>query len=141
MTSGELPSFDLVVASVDRTDQLGRLLTSLQSQTHRSFRVLVVDQNEDDRLDDVLSGHDTLRIERLRSARGLSRASNVALPRLESDLVAFPDDDCIYPPDLLENVGRRFLADPRLDGVTGRAVDEEQRSSKSWAMNPASRPP
>ncbi len=44
---------------------------------------------------------------RLRSPRGLSRARNEALPRLEADVVAFPDDDCEYPDDLLERVAAR----------------------------------
>lgn len=35
-------------------------------------------------------------------------------------MIAFPDDDCIYPPDLLERVARRLDAEPELDGVTGR---------------------
>ena len=39
------------------------------------------------------------------------------MPCLTADAVAFPDDDCVYPPDLLERVADR-LAD--LDGVTGR---------------------
>jgi len=46
----ELPSFDLVVATVDRVEELERLLASLQEQTHGAFRVLLIDQNADDRL-------------------------------------------------------------------------------------------
>jgi glycosyltransferase involved in cell wall biosynthesis len=137
VTSGELPSFDLVVASVDRVDQLGRLFASLETQTHSSFRVLVADQNEDDRLGSVIRAYDKLRIERLRAPRGLSRARNAALQLVEADLVAFPDDDCVYAPNLLESVARRFSVDERLDGVTGRAVDEAGRSSPSWASEPA----
>jgi hypothetical protein len=49
-----------------------------------------------------------------------------------ADLVAFPDDDCTYPPDLLERVARRFAEDASLDGLTGRAVDERGHSSPSW---------
>lgn len=75
--------------------------------------MLVVDQNTDDRVVSLLDG----RAERLRSAPGLSHARNMALPELTGDVVAFPDDDCVYPPDLLARVGAR-LAD--LDGVTGR---------------------
>jgi GT2 family glycosyltransferase len=40
--------------------------------------------------------------------------------------VAFPDDDCVYPDDLLERVARRFS--PSLDGVTGRGG-----TSAAWA--------
>jgi glycosyltransferase involved in cell wall biosynthesis len=106
-------TFDLVVATIGRVDELAALLASLERQTHKDFRVLVVDQNEDDRIVPVLDG----RAVRLRSPRGLSRARNAALPELTADVVAFPDDDCIYPPDLLERVADR-IGD--LDGVTGR---------------------
>ena len=110
-------TFDLVVATVDRVDELGRLLDSLELQTHTAFRVLLVDQNPDDRIEPVLSSHASLDLERLRSGPGLSRARNAALPRLSADIVAFPDDDCVYPPDLLERVAARLAT---LDGVTGR---------------------
>jgi GT2 family glycosyltransferase len=110
-------TFDLVVATVDRVDELGRLLDSLEAQTHDSFRVLLVDQNADDRVERVLAAHSSLQIERLRSARGLSRARNIGLRHLAADTVAFPDDDCVYPPDLLQRVAQRLDG---LDGVTGR---------------------
>jgi len=50
----ELPSFDLVVASVDRTEELERLFESLERQAHPAFRVLLVDQNEDGRLEEII---------------------------------------------------------------------------------------
>jgi glycosyltransferase involved in cell wall biosynthesis len=111
-------TFDLVVATVDRVGELGQLLDSLDRQTHRDFRVLVADQNGDDRAQDVLARYGALRIERLRAPHGLSRARNTALPHLEADVVGFPDDDCIYPDDLLERVAGRLASG--LDGVTGR---------------------
>jgi GT2 family glycosyltransferase len=131
-----LPSFDLVVATVDRVTDLGHLLASLEAQTHRAFRVLLVDQNDDDRLEPVLRERD-FEIVRLRAERGLSRARNAALGDIRSDLVAFPDDDCLFAPELLMQVARRF-ADDGLGGLTGRAVDETGHSSSSWARDPAS---
>ncbi len=110
-------TFDLVVATVDRVGELDPLLSSLEEQTHRDFRVLLADQNDDDRLATAIEAHRTLRVERIRAPRGLSRARNAALPMLEADVVAFPDDDCVYPPDLLERVAQRLAG---LDGITGR---------------------
>jgi GT2 family glycosyltransferase len=130
-----LPSFDLVVATVDRVSDLGRLLESLEAQTHRAFRVLLVDQNDDDRLEPILRERD-LDIVRLRAERGLSRARNAALGEIRADIVAFPDDDCSFAPELLMQVARR-LADDSVDGLTGRAVDETGHSSSSWARDPA----
>ena len=137
MAPVELPSFDLVVATVDRVDQLGRLLSSLDRQTHRRFRVLLVDQNEDERLDEVLGDHPSFEVEHLRAARGLSRARNAALAQVAADLVGFHDDDCVYPSDLLERIARRFANDPGLEGLTGRAADSRGLSSSSWAHDAA----
>jgi glycosyltransferase involved in cell wall biosynthesis len=134
--SRELPSFDLVVATVDRTDELRRLLDSLEKQRYDRLRVVVVDQNEDDRLDALLEGRG-LRIERLRFGRGLSPARNAALAIVDADVVAFPDDDCTYPDLTLERVARRFAADPGLAGITGRGQDERGTSSPSWKSDPA----
>jgi GT2 family glycosyltransferase len=128
-----LPSFDLVVATVDRVAELERLLVSLEAQTHGDFRVLLVDQNEDDRLEPILREQRHFEIVRLRSQRGLSRARNAAIGDVQADLVAFPDDDCVFAHELLERVARRFASDPSLDGLTGRAVDEAGHSSRSWA--------
>jgi GT2 family glycosyltransferase len=132
-----LPSFDLVVATVDRIAELERLLASVQAQTHRAVRVLLVDQNEDDRLEPVLQEQRSFNLVRLHAQRGLSRARNAALEDISADLVAFPDDDCVFASDLLERVARRFAGDRALDGLTGRAVDDTGRSSQSWAQDPA----
>jgi glycosyltransferase involved in cell wall biosynthesis len=132
-----LPSFDLVVATVDRIDPLERLFDSLDRQSHRRFRVLLVDQNQDDRLQPVIGRHAGLDVVHLRSPRGLSRARNAALDSLTGDIVAFPDDDCAYPDDLLERVADRFAEQPSLDGLTGRAVGFDGRSKPNWKTDSA----
>ena len=115
-----MTSFDLVVATVGRADALDNLLGSLEGQTHRGYRVLVVDQNDDERVARVLARHPSLRTERHRSAPGLSHARNAALPHLRAEVAAFPDDDCTYPNGLLARVAARLDAEPQLDGLTGR---------------------
>src|SRR5262249_52262076 len=132
VTETEPLSFDLVVATVGRVAELGLLLDSLEAQTYQRFRVLVVDQNDDRRLADVLAARRHLDVMHLRSVPGLSRARNRALSVVEAAVVAFPDDDCIYPADLLERVARRLSREPELAGVTGRAVDSDGRSEPSW---------
>jgi glycosyltransferase involved in cell wall biosynthesis len=134
--SQELPSFDLVVATIGRVGELDHLLTSLEFQTHASFRVIVVDQNPDDSLRPVLEGTgvDVLHV---RSEPGLSRARNAGLALVTADVVAFPDDDCAYDQDVLGHVGRLLAREPDLDGVTGRSVDRGGHSSPSWRRDPA----
>jgi GT2 family glycosyltransferase len=133
--SRQLPSFDLVVATVGRTAELGRFLDSVAAQRCDRVRVIVVDQNEDERLVEIVRGR-SFELVHERSRPGLSRARNAGLAHVEADLVAFPDDDCVYPPGLLERVTER-LRGPGLDGLTGRAEDAEGRSSASWKTDPA----
>jgi glycosyltransferase involved in cell wall biosynthesis len=132
----ELPSFDLVVATVGRTDELARLLDSLEAQGYPRVRVIVVDQNADERLEEVV-GRSNLPIEHVRADAGLSRARNAGLELVDADVIAFPDDDCVYPPGLLSRVGELLTADTGLDGVTGRAEDASGASSGSWKQDAA----
>jgi len=134
--SREPASFDFVVATVGRTDALGRFLASLDAQHYPSARVLVVDQNGDGRLSPVLADRE-VDIVRLESPRGLARARNVGLALVTADIVAFPDDDCEFPPGFLDTVAKRLGSDPDLDGLAGRAVDAVGRSSASWETDRA----
>jgi glycosyltransferase involved in cell wall biosynthesis len=134
--SQQLPSFDLVVATVGRTAELARFLDSVAAQDYPAARVIVVDQNDDSRLEDVFDGR-TLRAERTSSPRGLSRARNAGLELVEADVVAFPDDDCVYPPGLLAHVAEKLGADSTLAGLTGQARDAHGRSAASWKTDGA----
>lgn len=132
----ELPSFDLVVATVARTDELAVFLDSVGAQEYPGTRVLVVDQNEDERLGPILAGA-PVEVVHVSAPRGLSGARNAALALLRADVVAFPDDDCAYPPGLLHRVAGLLAGDASLDGVTGRAVAADGSSSASWRAEPA----
>lgn len=117
--------FSLVLATVDRVRELERFLRSLDAQTHRDFELIVVDQNPDDRLAPIFEKYrGRFPLIHLRSQRGLSRARNVGLKHLNGEIVAFPDDDCWYPPDLLENIAEFFTVTPQWEGVLVRSVDQ-----------------
>jgi len=117
--------FSLIMATVGRTEEVKRFLEHLDRQTYRDFELIVVDQNPDDRLVPILETYKSrFPILHLRSERGLSRARNVGLKHISGDIVAFPDDDCWYPPDLLERVARFFREHSDIDVLTGRSVDE-----------------
>lgn len=117
--------FSLVLATVGRTEELSNFLVHLAAQSYPIFELVVVDQNPDDRLIPVLADYVArFSIQHLRSAAGLSRARNVGLKHASGDVVAFPDDDCWYPPDLLGRVVHALIEHPESGGVTGRPVDK-----------------
>src|SRR5262245_42844217 len=117
--------YSILLATVDREKEVANFLPSLAAQTWRDFELIVVDQNPDDRLASLLDPYrNQFPIRRIRCGRGHSRAFNAGLECATGDVVAFPDDDCWYDPDLLERVAKLFEAHPDWDGVTGREVVE-----------------
>jgi glycosyltransferase involved in cell wall biosynthesis len=131
--------FSLLMATVGRTEELHSFLASLREQTYRNFELLIVDQNPDDRLRPVLEEYEAeFPILHLRTdLRGLSRARNLGLELVNGELLAFPDDDCRYPPKLLATVAQTFAGRRELDGLTGRSVDEwGETSSGRFALAP-----
>ena len=116
----EQPSIDLLVATIGRKAELGRLLTSLEAQTCKNFRILLADQNPPGYLDDMLARHPGLPTTRtMLSPQGVSVARNVLLAQANADIMVFPDDDCWYAPDTLERVCETFAAHPSCGALLG----------------------
>jgi glycosyltransferase involved in cell wall biosynthesis len=113
--------FSLITTTLGRTHELARLLKSVDAQTCRDFEVIVVDQNSRNVLDPILEPfRDRFPISHIRSAKGASRGRNAGLARARGEIITFPDDDCWYPPKLLEDVATLFAVHTEWDGLSGR---------------------
>jgi glycosyltransferase involved in cell wall biosynthesis len=129
-----MPEFSLIVATKDRTSDLARLIASLEDQPGADFELIVVDQNEDDRLVPILdSSHISPRIMHLRSAPGVSRARNLGIENAQSAILGFPDDDCWYPAGVLADVADWFRSNPTYDILSLNSLDAHgTRSGNRW---------
>ena len=130
----------LIVATLRRTDELGRLLESLARQSVQNFEVIVVDQNDDDRLGPILAPFRDREFEFRhvkQHEKNLSAARNAGLKLATGDFVGFPDDDCWYEPDVVESV-LNACGDGGFDGVIGRWVErgvpEQTPRPLSWQL-------
>jgi len=124
------PKFSLVLATVGRTAELARFLKHLDAQTYREFELILVDQNPGNDLDALVHEYqDRFPIMHLRSMPGLSYARNVGLRHVSGHIIAFPDDDCWYACDTLEQVAEVLRTHPEYDGLSGMAVDESRTGS------------
>lgn len=124
------PTVSLILCTLGRTDCLVRLLESLEAQHCKDFELVVVDQNPPGLLDGWLDkARERLDVVYLRSQPGLSRSRNVGVAQARGSLLAFPDDDCWYPPTLLEEIIARFSRDPALSVLTCRTRDAAGRDS------------
>jgi glycosyltransferase involved in cell wall biosynthesis len=120
----------LILGTRSRVEEVDRFIKSLTDQGHADVELIVVDQNENDRLKPILAGARVpYPIIHLRSETGLSRARNLGVAASTGEIIAFPDDDCWYPDGLLARVVSYFRSDPSLDGLTGRSEDGRGQAS------------
>lgn len=131
-----MPRFSLIVATIDRNEELAGLLQSLSTQMFRDFELIVVDQNPDDRLAALLQGwsaNETIKLQHLRCGPGVSSARNLGIAQSSGEILAFPDDDCWYQADTLRNVDDWFRKHPKYDVLSLGCRDNQGRiSSNSW---------
>lgn len=120
----EIADVDLIVATVNRDCELADFFVSVRDSSPVSTRVILVDQNTDDRVDSLLRGlPEVPRVLHLKAERGVSHARTVGLACATAPIVAWPDDDCSYPPGLLSRVVAEFAAVPAVDVLVGRLED------------------
>ena len=131
--------FSLILATVERTKEVERFLDNLDKQIYRDFELIIVDQNGDDCLVPIVASYNNrFQILHLRlSTRGVSRARNFGLKYVSGDIVAFPDDDCWYPPDLLGKVSHVFEERFETEGIVIRSVDQNGMPSTSKGSDKA----
>jgi glycosyltransferase involved in cell wall biosynthesis len=132
--------FSLIISTRGRVQELRRLFESLTAQTCQDFEIIVSDQNSDDRLDVILK--DTAwkgRLTHLRNTGGSSLGRNEGLRVATGEIIGFPDDDCVYPKDILERVDRFFVEQANYGFLSGSSYDDLGKDSVSRAAKVASK--
>jgi glycosyltransferase involved in cell wall biosynthesis len=131
--------FSLVVATCGRTTEVTTFLASVLGQRRDDIEVILVDQNADDRLVSAIEEvQGRLTIRHLRTTnQNVSAARNLGLDAAQGEIVAFPDDDCSYPDNLLDGVDQWFKSSPQYSVLAVGAVDDEGIPSGNRWIQPA----
>ena len=130
------PSVDLLVATVGRKDELRRLLQSLDLQSYTNFHIFLADQNCEGYLDDMLEEFSRLPITRIMlPSEGVSKARNALLPLSSADVIVFPDDDCWYAPDTIEQVVHAFQKQGTASALLGVWRSSENAPQARYGKN------
>lgn len=133
----ELPRISVVVpTTVERIQELGRCLESIEHLDYPQREVIVVDNRPKIPLDDPLPGliadkpwvkvvHET--------RRGVSAARNAGIAVASGEVIAFTDDDVIVDSQWLRSIGSRMTLDPAIEAVTGLIIPAElETPSQIW---------
>ena len=130
----------LVMGSVDRIREPLQFVESLARQRKLALELIIVDQNTDDRLAPVEARASALGIKVTRISEGqrnLSHARNVGIVRAAGDIIGFPDDDCWYEPDVIEQVERCFAANPQFAALCGAWFEAPDELGESGPLDPS----
>lgn len=100
----------LILVSSGRDVELLDFLKSLIFQTYKNLELIVIDQNQDGKIDKIMQTFsaclDIRHVKVTFAGSALARDYGIALAK--GSIVAFPDDDCVYDKRVLEQVVREF---------------------------------
>ncbi len=126
------PLISMVASTLGRDQEMRLLLDTLSAQNDDRFELIVVDQNQDDRLVPILAAYEgRFPIRHVRSLeKGLDRGRNLGARHAAGDWLLFPDDDSWYPPEFLTHCA---ALSPRSRPTSIPAVRSTGTARKSWS--------
>ena len=123
----------LVLCTYGRTNEVDNFLKSISTQTVKPSEIIIVDQNEENILLEILKKWKTklpIIHERV-DFKGASKSRNYGAKKATSTLIAFPDDDCLYPPKLIENITRLFQQKLEIDTIITAKIEPSEINCSS----------
>lgn len=113
------------ICTRNRPDLIARAVASVLANDHPDFELVVIDQSDSDAtqraLAALVAAHTNLRYIYTKQV-GLSAAYNAAIARMQGELLAFTDDDCVAPVDWLRQIEQAFISVPDADLLYGEVL-------------------
>jgi glycosyltransferase involved in cell wall biosynthesis len=121
----ENPYVSVIMPAYNRSNYLGRSISSFINQTYQNCELIVVDDGSNDNTFQVVSEymnlHDNIRFLR-HSNRKASLSKNAGIQAATGKFIAFLDSDDEYKPDYLEKRVQFMDANPAVDLIEGGAI-------------------
>lgn len=132
----KVKKISLIMPTLGRYEEVELFIKSLIKQTYKSYELIIVDQNDDFRIEKLYERYKKIvnMIYVKSKIKGLSKCRNIGLSYATGDIIAFPDDDCEYPDKLLDNIIKKFERNTDIDIITFKSVDKITRedSNTKW---------
>ena len=123
----------LVLCTYGRREDVNNFLKSISMQTRKPTEIIIIDQNENDILSDLISKwkHELNLIHKRVNFKGASRSRNYGASEARCSLIAFPDDDCLYPPSTIEKIAEIFETQKNVDSIITAKIEPSQINKKA----------
>ena len=121
-------NFDIVIPTMNRPEDLERLIDSISRSTELPQKVIIIDQSKNT---PKFITSELFEVHHINTTdvSGLTAAKNKGVQYCNSDIIHFFDDDIIVDPDYFETIHKHFIENPQYVGICGR-----QKNSKSSRM-------
>ena len=88
----------LIMPTINRYDEIYLLMDSLKRQTYKNFELIVIDQNNNDKVKEIVDNYvNDMDIKYVKSDKpGLSLNRNILIDMSKVQIRGFPDYDYIY---------------------------------------------
>ena len=129
----------VVIATLNRSDDLRRMLASLVVQSCLPAQVVVVDQSDDRRTENVFNefalNSPAIQWNYVKSSeKSLVKARNLGLSYAKEDIVSFFDDDVDLEPLYLAEIVACFERKPEVAGLSGNTTNIVEPSGLKWSI-------
>lgn len=129
-------STTVVVCTRERPDDLARVLDSLTAQTYREFSLLVVDNaprsdTTSRVVEQFIDSFPTLTYV-VEPRPGLSQARNCAIRHVETDVIAWIDDDEVADENWVAEIVSAFARHPGAAAISGSVIPAELDTWPQW---------
>ena len=124
----------LVLCTYGRTEDVNNFLKSISMQTLKPSELIIIDQNENDILSNLISKwkHELNIIHRRVNFKGASKSRNYGALDAKCSRIAFPDDDCLYPPSTIEKIIKIFEIQKNVDTIITAKIEPSQISEGNF---------
>jgi GT2 family glycosyltransferase len=128
---------NLIMPTIGRIREVSSYIESIENSDKNNFvtDLYILDQNETSLSEHLGNQSDGLTLYIVKSeTKGLSLNRNRGLMKLDSGIIGFPDDDCLYYPDSLSKISEYFRENCDVDVVIGRIFDRDKQCNiiKNW---------
>lgn len=134
------PFVSILVATLNRPDDLVPCLETLLAQEYANYEIVVLDQSLTSASQDAVRAAfgEPSQLRYLRTSNvGKSLALNTLLEASRGDLLAFTDDDTIAPTDWLTHIVQAFESDPEVGIVFGQVIAGDINEATGEVITPA----
>jgi glycosyltransferase involved in cell wall biosynthesis len=108
-----MPRFSVVIPAYNAARTIGETVRSVLAQEERDFELIVVDDGSADRTPELVAEIDDPRISLVRQPnQGTAGARNTGIDRARAPYVSFLDNDDLWFPDYLREMGAALDAHP-----------------------------